>query len=301
MASLIDKNKEELDERFIVPTIKGKNNEIIQLMDKGTQKQIAQKCGLNIITEYDIKKEKKEYIIPPNIEFPIFIKPKISFLGEKSIMRKCNNIQELKKALKEIGNNYNCPILIEKFVNIEKEYAILGCSYKNEITIPGIIEKIDVAKGKNKGVTLKGKTVPAEKYINIIEKIEKFIKSLKFDGLFDIELYEENGKMYFNELNLRFGAEGYGITGSGVNLPRIYVKKVTNSNTKCNKKLKERIFLSDKANLESYESNAISWKEYVSNQKNIDFSFIKTENKKLRFSFKRLELYAKIKKILKSK
>lgn len=299
MASVIDSNKELFDERFSFPTINGKNDEMIQLMNKATQKETAEKCGLNIIPEYNVTKKNNSFLIPNEIDYPVFIKPKVSYLGEKSIMRKCNNKLELKEALIEIDMKYNCPILIEKFVEIEKEYAILGCSYNKEIIVPGIIEKTAVAKGKSNGVTLKGKTMSLNNFENLEEKVTDFISELNFSGLFDIELYESNGKIYFNELNLRFGAEGYGITGSGVNLPEIYVEKICNKKiTKINK-LKEKAFLSDKANLDSFESGFISWKEYLHNSKDIDFSFIKSTSKKIEFSFKRLELYAKIKKILK--
>lgn len=298
-ASLIDECKEKYDEKFIFPNINKKNNEIIELMDKSKQKDIAKKCGLNVIPQYNIEQKNGKYIIPKKIEFPIFIKPQISYMGNKTIMKKCNNIDELEETLKMIEKNFNCPLLIEKYVQIEKEYATLGCSYNGEIIIPGVIEKIATAKGKVNGVTLKGQTRKADSYEDLIIKIKNFISELNFDGLFDIELYEENGILYFNELNLRFGAEGYGITGSGVNLPEIYAKKVFNIKIDKIPLLKEKIFLSDKANLDSYENYNINWKEYKNNSKDIDFSFIKSQNKKIRFHFFRMELYSHLKRIFK--
>lgn len=298
-ASLIDECKEKYDDKFVFPNINKKNNEIIELMDKSKQKEVAKKCGLNVIPEYNIEQKNGEYIIPEEIEFPVFIKPQISYMGNKTIMKKCDNIVELKETLNLIKEDFNCPLLIEKYVQIEKEYAILGCSFNKEIVIPGVIEKIATAKGKVNGVTLKGKTRPDDSYKELIAKIKYFINELKFDGLFDIELYEENGILYFNELNLRFGAEGYGITGSGVNLPEIYAKKVFNDKIIEVPKIKERKFLSNKANLDSYKNCNITWKEYKKNSRDVDFEFIKSQNLKIRFSFFRMELLDRFKKLFK--
>ena len=59
------------------------------------------------------------------------------------------------------------------------------------------------------------------------------------------------------------------------------------------------MFLSDKANLDSFRNRIITWNEYKDNSKNIDFSFIKTQNKIAWLSFSRLELMEKIIRFLK--
>ncbi|MBQ3306671.1 MAG: ATP-grasp domain-containing protein [Bacilli bacterium] len=299
MESVLENNKELLDEKFIFPKTTKNGFDIIKLMNKATQKEFANKSGIDTITEYSISEDIETSNLPKNIEYPVFVKPKLSIKGEKSIMKKCDDEQELKNHLSFVKNKYNCPVLIEKFVKIEKEYAILGCSYEDDIIIPGIIEKIAIAKGKSNGVTLKGKTMSLEKFRDLESKIKKFIKSLEFNGLFDIELYEQDGIIYFNELNLRFGAEGYGITGAGVNLPKLYAKKVFEGSYGIIPAIKEKVFLSDKANLDSFRNRIITWNEYKDNSKNIDFSFIKTQNKIAWLSFSRLELMEKIIRFLK--
>ena len=60
-----------------------------------------------------------------------------------------------------------------------------------------------------------------------MDQLKVFVKSLHFCGLFDIDFYERDGVFYFNELNLRFGASGYAVTHSGINLPDAFMKVLT--------------------------------------------------------------------------
>ena len=57
----------------------------------------------------------------------------------------------------------------------------------------------------------------------LIDNLIKFVASLNYEGLYDVDLIETaDGKMYFVELNMRFGASGYAVTQSGVNLPGMF-------------------------------------------------------------------------------
>ena len=108
--------------------------------------------------------------------------------------------------------------------------------------------------------------------------LQKFVSSLGFDGLFDIDLYKNGDTYYFNELNLRFGAFGYAITKSGVNLPKMFIDSLLGNETDVKKEtLIEQTLVNDKVNLEDYYSGYVSWREYQDTYKLADARFIKED------------------------
>lgn len=302
-ASTIDLYQEKLSSKFLYPNIKRQKGEIVKLMNKEFQKELSEKSGLNVAKGYSIRFIDKKYKLPNNIVYPVFTKPQISFKGDKTLMKKCDNEKQLRELLDFVAQKYDCPILIEQYIDIENEYAVLGCSYDNNIIMPGMIRMLKSGSGSHKGVTLMGEITNFNKdgkYGKLYEELEKFIKTLSFNGLFDIDLYESQGKFYFNELNLRFGASGYAITNSGVNLPRLFVDKLLNRKNKETIELESKKFINEKVNLEDYEAGYISWKEYKKLNSEADFGFIKSkEDFKPYLRFKRKETFIHIKKIIK--
>lgn len=299
-ASTIDMYQDKLEDVFLFPSISRKKGEVVRMMNKGIQKRLASENGLNVAKGYIVNYNDEKYEIPEGIDYPIFTKPQISFKGDKTLMKKCNNEVELVNLLNYAIEKYKCPILIEQYVEIEKEYGVLGCSYNGEVIIPGIITKIKSGNGGHKGVTLLGETSSFEGREELCEQLKKFIKTIGFNGLFDIDIYESKGKIYFNELNLRFGAGGYGITKSGVNLPQIFIHKLLNIENTLTDKIQKKRFISEKVNLEDFEAGYIDWKEYKKEYNNVDFCFIKSENDpKPYVVFKKKELYVRLKVFVK--
>lgn len=298
-ASTIDLYQDKLSEKFLFPNILNQKGEVVKIMNKGIQKQLATQSGLNVAKGYIINYSEEKYEIPDGIIYPVFTKPQVSFKGDKTLMKKCNTEEELKKLLNYATQEYKCPILIEQYIEIEKEYGILGCSYNNDVILPGIIKKLESGNGEHKGVTLFGETISFEGNEELYEGIKKFIKELKFNGLFDIDVYESNKVLYFNELNLRFGAAGYAITKAGVNLPQIFIKKLLGKDNIQLNQISNKFFVSEKVNLEDFETGYKSWKEYNKTNSKANFGFIKDEDDiKPYIIFKKKEMYAYLKKAL---
>ena len=68
-----------------------------------------------------------------------------------------------------------------------------------------------------------GRILPCSDFQPLVDDLIKFVNSLGYEGLYDVDLIESvNGKMYFVEINMRFGASGYAVTKCGVNLPGMY-------------------------------------------------------------------------------
>lgn len=277
-ASAIDEHIQDLREDFLFPNINMEPGKITDLMDKEKQKVYAQKANLNVAESWVITPQNGNYIIPTSLKYPCFPKPQISFMGNKRCMKRCNNEVELRCALDGVlAKKPNCPFIIEQYIEIEKEYATLGFSDGKNVVIPAMIQLLRDGSGAHKGVTLQGRIMPCENFIDVISQFSDFIRSINFIGLFDIDSYESNGVLYFNELNLRFGASGYAITASGVNLPQMFVDYIEGNEKRYDTTiLKESLFVNEKVAWEDYREGYLKHNEFIDYIKSADVLFIKS-------------------------
>ena len=98
-------------------------------------------------------------------------------------------------------------------------------------------------------------------------------------GIFDIEFYESNGRLYFNEFNVRLGANGFALTYGVSNIPGLYVKyRVGESNGVYEGPVdfEAKTFVSEKVVRDIYyEEQGVTFKEYKELVKNADINCIK--------------------------
>ena len=279
-ASTIDENIDRLKDRFLFPNINMQQGAINKLMDKNFQKALARDSGLNVADGWTIDINDHKYSLPENIKYPCFPKPQVSFKGNKKCMRRCNSESELRMKLDEVSRERDCPVLIEQYIEIEKEYAALGFSNGKDIIIPAVIHLLDQGHGGHLGVTKIGKLIQKSEYLPFFDVFIQFMKKINFVGLFDVDMYESGGTIYFNELNLRFGASGYAITHQGINLPNMLIGNLLGeytSNKICNS-IESALFINEKVNFEDFLSGYYGWKEYRRIQKMADFSFLADTN-----------------------
>ena len=281
-ASTVDLNTDVLKESFLFPNIAGRQGAVTEVMNKDFQKQAAIRCGLPAAKGWCIHVQNGTYSIPDDIEFPCFTKPQISFLGDKRCMRRCNDLSELTAVVKEVASQKDCPILVEQFIEFDKEYAILGYSDGENVIMPDLIQMLQSGQGPHRGVTLSGKVSPLMQNEPYYEPLVRFIQSLHFEGLFDIDLFESGGKMYFNELNMRFGASGYAVTASGFNLPQLLIRHLSAgemlSDVKQKPEIKPAVFVNEKVALDDYENGFITWEQYRSYLDSADIRFIQLKS-----------------------
>ena len=92
-------------------------------------------------------------------------------------------------------------------------------------------------------------------------------------------MYESKGEIYFNELNLRFGAFGYSIICAGANLPNLFVKKCFNEPIDFDAiSVEEKtVCLSEKVNYDDFLAGYYDKKEYDRISHLADSFFIKDE------------------------
>ena len=222
-AAIVDKNLERLSQFFICPNIKGLQGGLIEWMDKNKQKELASSLGLAIADSTIIHITRGKGKIPNNIQYPVFTKPLCSIEGGKIGLCKCDNNQDLEKVIKQFATTTSTDVLVERYMPIENEYAVVGFSYGGKVYIPAVIEITSLAQGGHFGVAECGRVLPVGEYLSIIQKFKEFVHALGFVGLFDIDFYKSNGSFYFSEMNMRFGGSGYAVTKAGVNLPYFYI------------------------------------------------------------------------------
>ncbi len=280
-ANIVDENYNKLSKHYLIPNVNRKPGEINRLMSKEAQKQLAKEAGLPVINSCVIKTHKGKFEIPETVTYPCFMKPNISKNGLKSRMRRCDSEEELRAYLTEFSARNDVEMLVEDFVEIGREYSILGVSTPGCAIGPGFFGAEQGGHDSRRGVALVGEVVSCEARQQLIDDIVKFIGTLNFEGLFDVDLIEtQDGKMYFVELNMRFGGSGYAITRSGVNLPGMFADYMIQG-----KPLDPAVrlenpgkrFVSEKIMIEEYMTGYLTWSQVRKLRKDVDIHFIEDD------------------------
>ena len=186
--TMVDLHQDELKPYFLMPHINHRQGAIVEWSEKLRQKQLAAKLGMNVAgaTVIDIKDSK--YTITDGISYPCFPKALASVAGGKAGMFRCDNKEDLNRALQDIitKKKVDAKVMIEDYMEIEKEYAVLGFSDGKNVSIPGVILFVVESKTQ-KGIALQGKIMPVSGFEVIIESFKKFILETGLVGLFDID------------------------------------------------------------------------------------------------------------------
>lgn len=280
-ADAIDAHYQLLKKHFLLPNIQDTENGICNLMCKDYQKELAKAAGLPVTNSRLIKTHNGAFTIPDNVKYPCFIKPNISKNSVKTIMRKCNSKEELKNTIRTFSKAHDIEILVEDYIEVANEYSLLGLSTKTNVFAPGFFRVEEGGNTNSKGVTLTGRTLSCSLKPDIVSKCIEFVKSLHYEGLFDIDLIEStNGTLYFAEINLRFGASGYAITECGINLPGMFADYMFSQKEPktCCLFHSNQLFISEKMLLEEYATNQRKFSTVKEHMKNADICFIKNDD-----------------------
>lgn len=254
-------------------------------MSKSVQKELAREAGLPVVNSCIIKTENGAFEIPETVAYPCFIKPNISKNGSKTKMRRCDSEQELREAIIEISEIKDVEMLVEDFVEIGREYSILGISTKEGAIGPGFFGAEEGGQAEHRGVAVTGQVLPCNKtpeWEKLIKDTVEFIGNLNFDGLYDVDYIETvDGKLYFVEVNMRFGGSGYAITESGINLPGMFADYMLLGkpiDMECKLEETGKRFVSEKVLIEEYIKNRISMTRLNEIMNDVDIHFIKNNN-----------------------
>lgn len=279
-AVTIDENQERLKEFFLFPHIHHTEGAVSHWMNKMVQKELASQIGLIVAKAVILEKGEKHFAIPSNIDYPCFTKPLASIGGGKRCLKKCDSEKALSEVL-TLAEKINIEkILIEEYIKIEKEYAILGFSDGNDVVIPGIIQFVEGSKS-HPGVALKGKIKPITGFENTIRLFKQLILRIGYIGIFDIDFVESGDKIYFVELNLRIGGSAYAVSKMGCNLPAMYVKFMTGKSIKDDTSCyvqTTKTYLNERMLMDDWMSGKRSTCEYKKIIKSSDIYFVSDED-----------------------
>lgn len=278
--SAIDNHFDALKDHFYFPHILNKPGAIEYWMDKSRQKEIARSVGLHVADARIVEIQDGVYTLPSDVKYPCYTKPLATMNGGKGGMRRCANASELAAAVDYFISHRNRTgkILVEDYKEITKEYALLGLSDGKDVTIPYILQLLVVSK-QNKGIALQGKITSISGFEDIVDKFKELVKTIGLVGLFDIDFYESDNKLYFCELNMRFGGSGYAVTKMGVNLPAMYVQLLTNERQEMPslKTSGDAIYVNERMCLDDWNAGCISYRQFTHFQETADIRFIPDE------------------------
>ena len=305
--TMIDLHLDELNFHFLMPHINHRQGAIVEWSDKTRQKSLASKLGMNVAKSIIIEINDGKYDIPNDIHYPCFPKALASVTGGKAGMFRCENKQDLCRALQDIitRKKVDAKVMVEDFMEIDKEYAVLGVSDGKNVSIPGIIQFI-VGSKCQQGIALQGRIMPVAGFEYIIEQFKSFVREIGLFGLFDIDFYECGGKLYFGELNIRYGGSGYAVVRSGVNLPAMFVKSICGTNlVDCWDRKVERqsVYVNERMAFNDLCRGYISFCDYKRYTSNADILFVKDSDdtapyKKYRKNLIRAAIKNTIKRII---
>ena len=260
-ASLIDLNIDRLKPYFLFPSVRCEQGKVVQLMDKAVQKQLAMEAGLNVARGWTAICRDGRYVIPDGVIYPCFIKPEVSFQGDKHFMQRCDDPAALREALDRLAGRLDCRVLIEEYMEIEQEYAVPGLVLDTQVMIPGIIE-MDIS---HLGVTGTGIIRPWGPEEEGYKDLKTMLGRLGFTGLVDVDMFRSGGRIYFIELNMRFGASGYALTANGINLPQMLIECLAGDHPSAggdSYSLGKSAFANEKVCLQKYVNGEMTWREF---------------------------------------
>lgn len=277
----IDKKYEKLNDKFFIANINGKSRAIAELMQKDKQKEIAKEKNVPTLNGWLIKSDDGIYEIPDDIKYPCFVKPNVSMRSSKSNMKACKNQDELKRFLDKLSKQGDFEFLCEELADIKQEFSVLGLSDGKKAITAGAFRVLKGGHHDRNGVALLGELISPEKIEDSIKMCNKFVESLNYTGLYDIDLIQDvNDNVYFVEMNFRAGASTYALSKAGVNLfggfaDYMLKNEPIESIEPVNSK---KTFISEKILMEEFARGDISFKEIRTLMNSADIFFVKNEN-----------------------
>lgn len=225
-ASTIDLSMDRLSGHFRFPHVDHTPGQVVAWMDKLRQKDLAREVGMHVAPGCLVRIVDGKYELPGSIQYPCFPKPLASAYGGKRGLRKCRDEKAL-RALLDGMRVKDMDVLVEDYVEISHEYAVVGFADRNKVVIPAVIYLAHKGVGAHVGVAKIGQLLPRTGFEELLGQFEDFVRRTHFTGLFDIDFYESEGTFYFGEMNMRYGASGYALYKAGINLPKLLYQSLS--------------------------------------------------------------------------
>lgn len=214
--SFLDNRYHEIMDKFYFSNA-GTDHRVTYYMNKNNINILALKYGLNVLNTWVVPKGE----IPEDLEYPIITKSISSIEGGwKDDVFICKDEEELNKAYEKIRSK---TVLLQKYLVKKNELCLDGMIANNGndfvITIAATYNYILPDKYSN------AMTITNFEESGLHKKINDMLREVGYTGIFCIEfLLDDEGKLYFCEVNFRNSGWSYASTKAGMPLPILWAK-----------------------------------------------------------------------------
>lgn len=203
---------------------------------------------------------------------PCIIKPLLSIEGSKADITICKTEDDVRKAVclfKESGQEYR-RILVQRYVDGNNSFMISysGCkTIGKQAHVLGQLEKVreyPINRGSTSYAVIKDKY----DYLNI-EALNKFLNTIEYNGIFELEIKVVDGIPYFIEINFRNGAPSYAYTSAGFNIPLVWYYEVL-GNVIMDLHIRETVLMCERDDLNHVKDKNIGIMKWIKDIHNTD-------------------------------
>ena len=208
--SYLDERYDELrDKAFFFNA--GKAGRVTSFMDKKAILSTAEAHGLNVLKAVVTERGA----VPEGLEYPVITKAITPIMGAwKNDMHICREEAELRKAFKSIRSD---EVLVQKYIVKKNELCMEGFAGPG-----GRDMMVTIASTYNYYLPMSYSpymTVRNLDNLQLEAKLRELIADIGFTGVFEIELLEdEDGRLWFSEVNFRNSTWSYASTCAGMPL-----------------------------------------------------------------------------------
>lgn len=215
----VDLRYDDLKNRFLYFNA-GRSGRVNEFMNKFKVLELANKYGLKTLNT--VMCDRGE--IPAGLEYPIITKSISPLVGGwKSDVFICENEEDLKNAYKSIQSPV---VVLQKYIDKQNEYCLEGFSInKGAETYFAISVTYNYLLKDYYSPYLTVRKADKE---DINMALSAMIKEIGFEGIFETEfLIDQNGAIYFDEINFRNSPWSYPAAVLGSSLPELWMRSMT--------------------------------------------------------------------------
>lgn len=265
-AENLDDHYIDLSKHYILANCSEKQGGISRWMNKEYMLKEASKYGLLQPFSLFVDSNTDFKADTTHVPFPCVVKPIKSSMSSKNDFRICNNNSELRDVLTDMTNR-GVSTVIQEFINIEYEFLIIGArcrkTYKNHVV--GGLHKHKCCKDiNNMGMLVTAETTPDIPIGIDIAKLDAFLESIDYEGLYSVEFMISGDKAYFTEINLRNDGCLFCWTNAGCNIAVNWVREMTEDIEPIYNKIKRNNMLVEVSYLKYYWKNVfVMLKDFI--------------------------------------
>lgn len=214
-AEEIDLNLNRLKKYFLLPSIGGQQGKIAELMDKQKQVEFAQTYGIPMAKSCVV--DLSDIRLPEDMIYPCIVKPVVSAEGEKSDIRKCDTETQTVEYLQKLRQKGYHRFLVQEYLNYDTEYLMVGSiNGQNQCWVNSKKIRVWPVVGGSSSCL----QVTNQKNVSdFFESVRAAFHQIAYDGLYDVDVLQVNGKLFLNEVNWRNSGTIYSVLGSNVYYP----------------------------------------------------------------------------------